>query len=103
MIPDHLSCRMLVEEVTEWMEGGLPAGRRAELELHLVTCVGCTAYVEQLRQTSRALAATAQTEDGRPEAVPPEAVPPEDGGPPAEVRTALLDLFRQRRPPGAVS
>lgn len=93
MIPDHLSCRMLVEDVTEWMEGGLSTGRRAELELHLVTCVGCTAYVEQLRQTSRALAATAQAED----------VPPEDGGPPAEVRTALLDLFRQRRPPDAVS
>ncbi len=98
MIPDHLSCRMLVEEVTEWMEGGLSTGRRAELELHLVTCVGCTAYVEQLRHTSRALAATAQAED-----VPPEDVPPEDGRPPAEVRTALLDLFRQRRPPDAVS
>lgn len=92
MIPDHLSCRMLVEEVTEWMEGGLSTARRAELELHLVTCVGCTAYVEQLRQTSRALAETAELDDGRPE-----------GEPPAQVRGALLDLFRQRRPPGAVS
>ena len=93
MIPDHVSCRMLVEEVTEWMERGLPAGRRAELELHLVTCVGCTADVEQLRQTSRALAGTAQLDDERPDDEPP----------PAQVRSALLDLFRQRRPPGAVS
>lgn len=86
MIPDHLSCRTLVEEATEWMEGGLAPGRRAELELHLVTCVGCTAYVEQLRQTSRAVAATAPSDDELPS---------------AEVRDALLDLFRQRRPPDA--
>jgi len=88
VIPDHLSCRMLVEKVTEWMEGSLPADRRAELELHLVTCVGCTAYVEQLRQTSRAMAEAAQ---------------PDDEVPSAEVRSALLDLFRRRRPPDAVS
>ncbi len=84
MIPDHLTCRTMVEEATEWMEGGLTPDRRAELELHLVTCVGCTAYVEQLRLTSRAVAATA---------------PPEDELPSAEVRSALLRLFRQRRPP----
>lgn len=83
MIPEHLSCRMLVEEATEWLEGGLDPDRRAELELHLVTCVGCTAYVEQLRQTSRALV---------------DAASPADELPSDEVRGALLDLFRRRRP-----
>ena len=85
MIPEHLSCRTLVEEVTDWMEGGLDVGRRVELEVHLVTCVGCTAYVEQLRQTQRTVASTA---------------PPDDELPSEEVRASLLDLFRQRRPPG---
>lgn len=81
MIPEHLSCRMLVEEATEWMEGGLDPDRRVELEVHLVTCVGCTAYVEQLRLTQQALAGTL-----------PDELPSE------QVRASLLDLFRQRRP-----
>lgn len=83
MIPEHLSCRMLVEEATEWLEGGLDPDRRVEIELHLVTCVGCTAYVEQLRQTSQVLASAAPSADE---------LPSED------VRRALLDLFRRRRP-----
>ncbi len=83
MIPEHLRCQTLVEEITEWMDGGLDARQRAELELHLVTCVGCTAYLAQLRQVSETLAAAA--EEG-------------EAGPSDEVRSNLMALFRQRRP-----
>ena len=48
--PD-LVCRELVELVTDYLEGRLPARTRRRFERHLAKCEGCTAYVEQLRQT----------------------------------------------------
>ncbi len=81
MIVDPLPCRALVDEATDWLEGELAAGRRLELELHLATCAGCLAYVEQLRQTRQALS---RLDD-------------DSGGPPSgEVRSNLLAMFRQR-------
>lgn len=80
MIVDPLPCRTLVEQATDWLEGDMPTGERKEVELHLVTCAGCLAYVEQLRQTRQAVAQIDQ-----------EADPP-----PAEVRSNLLSLFRRR-------
>ncbi len=56
MIVDPLPCRTLVEQATDWLEGDMPTGERKEVELHLVTCAGCLAYMEQLRQTRQAMA-----------------------------------------------
>jgi anti-sigma factor RsiW len=49
-----LSCRELVELVTDYVEGVLSPVDRARFEHHLEACDGCTTYVEQLRETIRA-------------------------------------------------
>ncbi len=63
--PD-LVCRELVELVTDYLEGRMPARTRRRFERHLSKCDGCTAYVEQLRVT---IAATGRLreEDLEPE------------------------------------
>jgi anti-sigma factor RsiW len=50
-----LTCRELVELVTDYLEGRLPAEARARFEDHLATCDGCQTYVDQMRLTLRAL------------------------------------------------
>ncbi|MDQ3866454.1 MAG: zf-HC2 domain-containing protein [Actinomycetota bacterium] len=48
-----LTCRELVEIVTEYLEGTLPARERARFETHLLDCPGCTTYLDQMRETIR--------------------------------------------------
>ena len=48
-----LTCRELVEIVTDYLEGALPADERARFEQHLLACPGCTSYVAQMRETIR--------------------------------------------------
>jgi anti-sigma factor RsiW len=50
-----LSCRELVELVTDYLEGTMEAAEVARFEAHLAECDGCTAYVEQMRETISAL------------------------------------------------
>lgn len=50
---NDMTCKELVELVSEYLEGTLPADLRARLERHLSGCDGCTHYVEQMRQTIR--------------------------------------------------
>ena len=50
-----LTCRELVELVTDYLEDRLPADARARFEGHLAGCNGCQAYVEQMRMTLQAL------------------------------------------------
>jgi anti-sigma factor RsiW len=52
---DDLPCQELVELVTDYLEGRLSARERLRFERHLPICSGCRAYVEQMRQTLRAL------------------------------------------------
>lgn len=47
----RLTCREIVELLTDYLEGALIARERARVEEHLATCPGCRAYVEQLRTT----------------------------------------------------
>jgi anti-sigma factor RsiW len=51
----ELSCRELVELVTDYLEGVLDPSRLASLDAHLAACDGCDTYVEQMRQTVAAL------------------------------------------------
>lgn len=49
----EMTCKELVELVTEYLEGTLPAETRARMDRHLSGCEGCTNYLEQMRQTIR--------------------------------------------------
>jgi anti-sigma factor RsiW len=42
---------LVVELVTEYLEGKLPEQARLQMESHLSGCEGCTHYLEQMRQT----------------------------------------------------
>ena len=48
---EQLSCRELVELVTDYLEDALPAADRARFEDHISRWDGCCAYLEQMRQT----------------------------------------------------
>ena len=48
---DDLACRDLVRLVSDYLDGDLPSGWRASIDAHLAACDGCTAYLEQIRQT----------------------------------------------------
>ena len=64
---DELTCKELVELVTDYLEGAMPPGKRLRFEEHLAVCPGCTIYLEHMRRTIETL--------GRltPESIPPEA------------------------------
>ena len=74
--PGGLSCRELVELVTEYLEGTLTSRDSARFETHLASCEGCIAYLEQMRLTLRAVGHL------RHEPIP------------AETHERLLDAFR---------
>jgi anti-sigma factor RsiW len=75
----EMSCRELVEVITEYLEGTLPAEDRARFDAHIADCDGCTNYLDQMRQTIRALGH-----------LPPESLSP-------EAERALLEAFRDWR------
>jgi anti-sigma factor RsiW len=52
---DDLPCKELVELVTDYLEGRMEPLERARFEAHLVACDGCRTYLQQMRQTIRAL------------------------------------------------
>ena len=72
----EMPCRELVEVVTDYLENRLSPADRIRFEAHLAQCEACRLYLEQFRQTIRAL--------GR---LPEESLSP-------EARTALLAAFR---------
>ena len=46
-----LTCRELVELVTDYLEDALPAAERARFDAPLVDCEHCTEYLAQMRTT----------------------------------------------------
>jgi anti-sigma factor RsiW len=46
-----MSCKELVELVTDYLENALPSEERTRFEEHLGLCDGCVTYVEQIRTT----------------------------------------------------
>lgn len=70
-----LTCRELVELVTEYLEGALPPRERLDFERHLVWCSWCRDYLDQVRTT---IELTGKVEDE----------------PPSPLREQLLDAFR---------
>ena len=51
--PGDLTCQELVELVTDYLEDMLDAGDRRRFEEHVSACEGCTAYLDQMRETLR--------------------------------------------------
>ena len=49
--PDDLSCKELVELVTDYVEGRLPVPVRTRFEMHLSYCAPCRVYLAQMRET----------------------------------------------------
>jgi predicted anti-sigma-YlaC factor YlaD len=52
---EQLSCRELVELVTDYLEGALSPVDTARFEDHIGRCGACTIYLEQMRQTVEVL------------------------------------------------
>ncbi len=52
---EQLSCRELVELVTDYLEGALSEEERALFDEHIGTCGGCRVYLEQMRMTIQQL------------------------------------------------
>ena len=48
---EDLVCRQIVELVTNYLEGALPAPERRGFEAHIAACEHCTEYLEQMRMT----------------------------------------------------
>lgn len=47
----ELTCKELVELITDYLEGVLPAAEHARFDEHLAGCPFCRTYLEQMRQT----------------------------------------------------
>jgi anti-sigma factor RsiW len=45
-----LSCREMVELVTDYLEGALSPVDRARFDAHIAGCEGCTMYLRQMRE-----------------------------------------------------
>ena len=76
---EHVTCQQVVELVTDYFDGAMPAEEAALFEQHLNFCDGCGWYVDQLRTT---IAVVGRVEDAD---VPPE------------MRDRLLTAFRDWR------
>jgi anti-sigma factor RsiW len=64
---EQLSCQELVELVTDYLGGALPAADRDRLEEHVAGCDGCRDYIAQMWTT------VALTSEARPVGLTPEA------------------------------
>lgn len=63
--PTGMSCKELVELVTDYLEGALRPEDVADFEKHLSICTGCRNYLTQMRQTIQTLGGL--TEESIPE------------------------------------
>lgn len=70
VLPDHLTCKELVELVTSYLEGKLDHADRGRFESHIVSCGACCIYYDQMRRVARVGASLADP------AVTPESVAP---------------------------
>ncbi len=48
-VPD-LTCKQLVELVTDYLEGDLTVDERTRFEMHLTYCGWCRTYLDQMRE-----------------------------------------------------
>jgi predicted anti-sigma-YlaC factor YlaD len=48
-------CKDVAEEASNYLDGDLPLGKRIGLFFHLVICSCCRRYLQQIKQTIRAV------------------------------------------------
>ncbi|HEX2713014.1 MAG TPA: zf-HC2 domain-containing protein [Candidatus Acidoferrales bacterium] len=70
--PTGMSCKELVELITEYLEGTLPPEDKARFEQHLAFCDWCRIYLQQMRLTIQTLGKL--SEESIPEDVKAELV-----------------------------
>ena len=75
-IASELSCRELVELVTDYFEDRLSLDENRRFELHVCSCTGCRVYLAQMRAIVRAAGRLDESDL------------------PTAVRADLLDAFR---------
>ncbi len=61
-----MACQELVELVTDYLEGALPARDRRRLEAHIALCPHCREYLAEMRRTLE-LTGRLRAEDFTPE------------------------------------
>ena len=71
-----LTCREVIDLLTDYVEDALPEQERRRVEAHLASCDGCTTYLEQMRETIRLTGMLTEEQI------------------PGEERQRLLDAFR---------
>jgi anti-sigma factor RsiW len=77
--PTTLTCKEVVELVSELLDGALDAHDRVRLEQHLLVCPPCTTHVGQVKATIVLTAGLAR---------------------PVEVDPQLVEVFRSRKRAG---
>jgi anti-sigma factor RsiW len=77
VIPGGITCREVVELVTEYLDGALSDADTDRMEQHLKLCPPCVEYVDQIRATAQLAAVAAVELELRPD------------------RDALLRAFRE--------
>jgi anti-sigma factor RsiW len=50
---EDITCREIVQLVTDYLEGALPPDRTESVEMHLAYCNGCLNYLDQMRAAIR--------------------------------------------------
>ena len=73
-----MNCKGVIRELSNYIDGDLDAGLKAELERHLQHCEDCTMIVDQTRKSIEILC------DSRPVELP------------ADVRSRLHSALRQK-------
>ena len=76
-----MSCRELVDVITDYLEGSMAPVDRARFEAHLAECPYCVNYLGQMRETIAALGGLSEDSIS------------------AEARGELLEAFRGWRAP----
>jgi predicted anti-sigma-YlaC factor YlaD len=84
MVSNELTCKELVELVTDYLEGALAPTEHRRFEEHLAGCQGCRNYLQQMRETIRLTGKLTE------EAIEPQA------------KEALLQVFRAWKSSGEV-
>lgn len=46
-----LSCKKVVENTSEYLDGNLSFSQKLKVKLHLFMCVHCRRYIRQIKQT----------------------------------------------------
>jgi anti-sigma factor RsiW len=52
---EEMSCRELVEVITDYLDGTMAAEDRARFDAHLAECPYCVNYLDQMRETIASL------------------------------------------------